>query len=77
MSIYGIPGIVKYAFPLTATPTNICNAFKKTGIWLYNSNVFTDEDFAPYFVTDRPILNNQTLKDRQFTFPFKQPRKTS
>ncbi|XP_050678651.1 jerky protein homolog-like [Leptidea sinapis] len=59
MSIYEIPGIVKYAFPLAVTPINICNAFKKAGIWPYNSNVFTDEDYAPSFVTDRPMPENR------------------
>lgn len=55
LSIYEIPGIVKTAWPLAATPTNIMNAFKKTGICPYNPQVFTDEDFAPSFVTDRPL----------------------
>nr|XP_049704587.1 uncharacterized protein LOC126056252 isoform X1 [Helicoverpa armigera] len=62
MSIYEIPGIVKYAFPLAATPINICNAFKKTGIWPYDSNVFIDEDYAPSFVTDRPMPENRPLQ---------------
>lgn len=55
MSIYEIPGIVKHAWPLAATPNNIMNAFKKAGISPYNPDIFTDEDFAPSFVTDRPM----------------------
>ncbi|CAH1966294.1 unnamed protein product [Acanthoscelides obtectus] len=55
MSIYEIPGIVKIAWPVAATPNNIMNAFKKAGISPYNPDIFTDEDFAPSFVTDRPL----------------------
>lgn len=54
MSIYEIV-IVKYAWPLAAAPNNIMNAFKKAGISPYNPNIFTDQDFAPSFVTDRPM----------------------
>lgn len=55
MSIYKIPGIVKYAWPLAATPSNINNAFKKAGVSPYNPDIFTDENFASSFVTDRPM----------------------
>lgn len=55
MSIYEIPGIVKHAWPLAATPNNIMNAFKKAGVSPYNPDIFTDEHFAPSFVTDRPM----------------------
>lgn len=56
MSIYEIPGIVKSAWPLAATPVTIMNAFKKAGICPFNPGVFTEEDYAPSFVTDRPLL---------------------
>lgn len=59
MSIYEIPGIVKYAWPLASIPNNIINGFKKTGICPYNKNIFTDEDFAPSYVTDRHLVENQ------------------
>ncbi|XP_026324406.1 uncharacterized protein LOC113233496, partial [Hyposmocoma kahamanoa] len=55
MSIYEIPEIVKYALPLAATPINIMGSFRKTGIWPLNPDIFSDEDFAPSFVTDRPL----------------------
>lgn len=57
MSIYELPGILKYAWPLAATPTNIINSFKKAGVCPFDPNIFTDEDFAPSFVTDRPMPN--------------------
>lgn len=37
---------------------NITSGFKNTGIWPIYKNIFSDEDFLPAFVTDRP----QSLK---------------
>ena len=54
MSIYDLPGIVRDALPLALNPVNVINAFKKTGIWPCNEDVFQESDFAPSFVTDRP-----------------------
>ncbi|XP_018318432.1 uncharacterized protein LOC108732240 [Agrilus planipennis] len=55
MSIYEIPGIVKSAWPLAAIPVTIMNAFKKAGC-PFNPGVFTEEDYALSFVTNRPLL---------------------
>ncbi|XP_014785863.1 uncharacterized protein LOC106880453 isoform X2 [Octopus bimaculoides] len=52
MTIYDILCIVKTAWPLTATPTNILSGFPSTGICPFNHNIFTDSDFAPSYVTD-------------------------
>lgn len=54
ISIKDIASFVGYAYPLSMTPQNIQNSFKKCGIYPYNRNVFTDIDFAPSQVTDRP-----------------------
>ncbi|XP_059060761.1 uncharacterized protein LOC131853752 [Achroia grisella] len=59
MSIYDLPAIVKEALPLALNPMNIINAFKKSGIWPCNEDVFQESDFAPSFVTDRPDPSNQ------------------
>ncbi|KAJ2952963.1 hypothetical protein O0L34_g7338 [Tuta absoluta] len=37
------------------TPANICSAFQATGIYPYSRDIFTDIDFAPSEVTDRPL----------------------
>ncbi len=55
MSIYDIPGIVTIAYPLAATPLNIQAGFKVVGVKPYNRDVFPDTEFAPSYVTDRPI----------------------
>ncbi|KAK1882025.1 Pogo transposable element with ZNF domain [Dissostichus eleginoides] len=54
MTIYDLPGIVKSALPLAATPSNIQAGFACTGIWPFNRHIFSDIDFAPSQVTDRP-----------------------
>ncbi|CAD6230309.1 GSCOCG00006748001-RA-CDS [Cotesia congregata] len=54
LTIYHIPKIVANSLPLATTATNITNGFKKSGIYPFNSNIFTEEDFSPAFVTDRP-----------------------
>ncbi len=57
MSIYDIPGIVAIAYPLAAAPLNIQAGFKGAGVKPYNRDVFLDTEFAPSYVTDRPIQN--------------------
>ncbi|XP_022837006.1 uncharacterized protein LOC111364393, partial [Spodoptera litura] len=59
MTIYDLPGIVREAFPLAFTPNNIAHSFRKAGIWPCNEFVFGDDDFAPSFVTDRPMPVSQ------------------
>lgn len=65
MSIYELPGIVKYAWPLASTYNNIANGFKKAGIYPFDKNIFTDEDFAPSYVTDRPLLEEPSNSTHQ------------
>ncbi|XP_011136537.2 uncharacterized protein LOC105181464 [Harpegnathos saltator] len=60
MSIYDIPGIVASVMPLALTQSNIQAGFRKTGIYPYNRDLFTELDFAPAFVTDRPNPENST-----------------
>uniref|UniRef100_A0A672R036 DDE-1 domain-containing protein n=1 Tax=Sinocyclocheilus grahami TaxID=75366 RepID=A0A672R036_SINGR len=57
MSIYDIPEIVAVAYPLAATPLNIQAGFRVAGFQPYNRDVFLETEFAPSYVTDRPIQN--------------------
>ncbi|KAG5897900.1 hypothetical protein JTB14_017755 [Gonioctena quinquepunctata] len=51
--------------PLALTPSNIQAGLRKTGIYPYNRHLFTEIDFSPAFVTDRPNPENTTeLTDR-------------
>jgi len=63
MTIYDIPYIVKQALPMAATMSNIQSGFKVSGIWPYNPDIFTEEEFMPSFVTDRPQEMNDGSQD--------------
>ena len=54
MSIYDILLIVKEALPLAVTPRNITVGLECTGIFPFNRDIFTDLNFLPSAVTDRP-----------------------
>lgn len=53
-TIYQIGECVGQGYLKAMTPVNIISAFKKCGIFPYNESVFTEEDFLPSAVTDRP-----------------------
>ncbi|XP_052741963.1 uncharacterized protein LOC112051831 isoform X2 [Bicyclus anynana] len=53
VTIYDLAEFIGTAFTRAMTPMNIINAFRKTGIYPFDRNVFTDEDFLPSAVTDR------------------------
>ncbi|XP_030757495.1 uncharacterized protein LOC115883296 [Sitophilus oryzae] len=55
MTIYDIPGIIKIVLPLALTQTNIQAGFRCTGICPFNRDIFTELDFAPSLITDRPM----------------------
>lgn len=54
VTIYDLPSIVATALPAAATPANIMSGFRCTGIWPLDPNIFTEVDFSPAYVTDRP-----------------------
>ena len=56
MSIYDIPAIVASCLPRAATPSNVIAGLKATGIYPFDWNIFTVSDFAPGFITDRPLF---------------------
>jgi DDE superfamily endonuclease len=55
MTIHVLPAMVSYAFPKAFTPANITAGFRCTGIFPFDRNIFTDVDFMPSSVSDRPL----------------------
>ena len=56
VTIYDVPSLVAEAQLHSLTIRNIQNGFRVSGIYPYNKNVFTDEDFAPAEVTNCPDM---------------------
>jgi len=54
LKIQDLPNLVKEPFQLSFNLRNITSAFSKTGLWPFSRLVFTDDNFAPSYVTDRP-----------------------
>ena len=54
ISIHEIAKLCKYPFLEKLNPQNITAGFEKAGIWPLNPNVFTEVDFLPAEVTNRP-----------------------
>lgn len=53
-SIYEVAGFMGEAFDAGMTPMNIKAGFRATGIFPFNRNIFSEKDFMPSLVTDRP-----------------------
>lgn len=54
---YNLPSIVGIALPNAITSGNIQARFNCSGIWPCNRESFSDEEFLPACVTDRPTEN--------------------
>lgn len=54
MTIYDLPHVVAMSLPRATTPMNITSGFLACGIMPFNRNIFTDADYLPSYVTDRP-----------------------
>ena len=54
ITMFQVAAIFNEAYTSAATIKNAMSAFEACGIHPYNRDIFTDEDFAPAEVTDRP-----------------------
>ena len=59
MTIHIIPKLVSYAFPKAMTPENIISGYSVTGIYPFDGNVFTPDEFMATYATDRPFQEAQ------------------
>ena len=60
ITIYDVAELAGAAFNKAFCMKNIISAFKSTGIFPFNPNIFTDDMFLPAEVTDVPIAPNPT-----------------
>lgn len=62
LSLYDIGFCVAIAHERSMTPANITSGFRKTGIFPFDPNIFSEEDFLCSAVTDRP--KNMSLSEK-------------
>ncbi|CAG5029830.1 unnamed protein product [Parnassius apollo] len=60
VTIYEIARFIGHAYPRSMTPLNITAAFAKCGIFPYNKDIFSDDDFMPSSVTDHPVVSRKS-----------------
>ena len=56
MIIYDLPALDVIAYTNAVTPSNIQASFKSTEIYPFNSQIFSNSDFLPGYVTDHDLL---------------------
>ena len=77
MTIFDLPGILRKTWPQSAVSGKIIKGFEVTGIYPFNTNIFTDVDYAPSFVTDRPNPSSNVDEETTGTNPSNQSSNTT
>ena len=54
ITIYEMAALMGKAWLQAVTPQNIQSGFRASGVWPFNPHIFTEADFMPSAVTDRP-----------------------
>ncbi|GBM14285.1 hypothetical protein AVEN_128351-1 [Araneus ventricosus] len=71
ITIYQIAELIGIDYPKAMAPTNLINGFKIIGIYPFNRNIFSEDEFLSSFVTDQPltktISNTITVKPNILT----------
>lgn len=58
--IYDVAGLIGSAYNKAFTKENIEKGFKVTGIFPFERNIFTDDEFLSSYVTDRELVQKNT-----------------
>lgn len=69
LDIYNIAPCINSAFEKSMTMKNIQAGFKATGIYPFDKNIFTDDDYLVSAVTDRPYQNVDTTINNNHLLP--------
>ena len=60
ITIYHIAELAGMAYTKAFTPSSIINGFKVCGLYPLNPDIFSEEDFLPSSVTDRPLRSEDS-----------------
>ena len=77
MTIFDLPGILRKTWPQSSVSGKIIKGFQVTGIYPFNRNIFTDVEYAPSFVTDRPNPSSTVDEETTGTNPSNQSSNTT
>ncbi|KAF2897885.1 hypothetical protein ILUMI_08290 [Ignelater luminosus] len=69
LTIYNVAELVGQAFDKSATPSNIKSGFKKTGIFPFDRDIFTEDEFLTSEVTNRSLTEEAQLQSRNHKTP--------
>lgn len=61
ITIYNVAQLAGDAYTRTVTPSNIIKGFKASRFVPLNENIFTENDFLPSAVTDRPMMQESEV----------------
>lgn len=64
VSLYEVAGFVNVAYSESFSIHNICKSFLKTGLYPFNSSIFTENDFLASSVTDRQNPCNKETQEQ-------------
>ncbi|XP_026315200.1 uncharacterized protein LOC113226693 [Hyposmocoma kahamanoa] len=67
VTIYDVPKLAALAIPQAFKQQSIQKGFEKSGIWPFNSNIFTDDDFLCSSITDRYLPGTENISTIQST----------
>lgn len=68
-TIYTLPKLAKSAYEKAYTIKNITAGFRKAGIFPFDSNAYTDDDFVSASVTDRPFCETNAPSTSGVQYP--------